>query len=137
MHFLPVKTTYSLSKYANLYIAEIIRLHGTLVLIVLNQDPRFVSKFWKSLQRALGTELNFSTTFHPQTDRQSKRTIQTLEDMLQLCVLDFQRNWKAHLPLVEFAYKNSFHANIEMASYKALHERKYRLPIYWTEVGER
>ena len=74
-HFLPVKTTYSLSKYANLYIAKIIRLHGTLVLIVSDQDPRFTLKFLKSLQKALGTELNFSTAFHPQTDEQSKRTI--------------------------------------------------------------
>ncbi|GFZ03498.1 hypothetical protein Acr_16g0001220 [Actinidia rufa] len=91
-HFLPVKTTYSLSKYANLYIAEIIRLHGTPVFIVSDRDPRFTSKFWKSLQRALGTELSFSTAFHPQTDGQSERTIQTLEDMLRLCVLDFQEN---------------------------------------------
>ena len=88
-HFLPVKTTCSLSKYVNLYIAEIIRLHGTPVSIVLDRDPRFTLKFWKSLHQALGTELNFSTAFHPQMDRQSERTIQTLEDMLQLCILNF------------------------------------------------
>ncbi|GFZ17085.1 hypothetical protein Acr_26g0003550 [Actinidia rufa] len=136
-HFLPVKTTYSLSKYANLYIIEIIRLHGTPVSIVSDRDPRFTSKFWKSLQRALGTELSFSTAFHPQTDGQSERTIQTLEDMLRLCVLDFQGNWEMHLPLVEFAYNNSFHASIGMAPYEALYRRKCRSPICWTEVGER
>ena len=136
-HFLPVKTTYSLSKYANLYIAEIIRLHGMPVSIVSDRDPRFVSKFWKSLQRAFGTELNFSTAFHPQTDGQSERTIQTLEDMLRLCVLDFQGNWETHLPLVEFAYNNSFHASIGMAPYEALYGRKCRSPVCWTEVGER
>ncbi|GFZ15866.1 hypothetical protein Acr_25g0002750 [Actinidia rufa] len=126
-HFLPVKTTYSLSKYANLYIAEIIRLHGTPVSIVSDRDPRFMSKFWKSLQRALGTELSFSTAFHPQMDGQSERTIQTLEDMLRLCVLDFQGNWEMHLPLVEFAYNNSFHASIGMAPYEALYGRKCRV----------
>ncbi|GFZ05260.1 hypothetical protein Acr_17g0008320 [Actinidia rufa] len=136
-HFFPVKTTYSLSKYANLYIAEIIQLHGTPVSIVSDRDPRFTSKFWKSLQRALGTGLSFSTAFHPQMDGQSERTIQTLEDMLRLCVLDFQGNWEMHLPLVEFAYNNSFHSSIGMAPYKALYGRKCRSPICWTEVGER
>ncbi|GFY87070.1 hypothetical protein Acr_05g0007090 [Actinidia rufa] len=90
-----------------------------------------------NLQRALGTELSFSTAFHPQTDGQSERTIQTLEDMLRLCVLDFQGNWEMHLPLVEFAYNNSFHASIGMAPYEALYGRKCRSPICWTEVGER
>ena len=85
-HFLPIKITYSLSKYANRYIIEIIRLHGTLVSV---RDLRFVSNFWKSLQWALATELNFSIAFHSQTNEQSKRTIQTLEDMLWLCVLNF------------------------------------------------
>ena len=112
VHFLPMKTTYSLLKYTNLYHEEIVWLHGTPVSIVSDQDPSFVSKFWKSLQRAFGTELNFSTAFHPQTDGESKRIIQTLEDMLRLCVLDFQRNWEAHLPLVEFANNNSFHASL-------------------------
>ncbi|GFY96672.1 hypothetical protein Acr_11g0009780 [Actinidia rufa] len=102
-----------------------------------DRDPRFTSKFWKSLQRALGTELSFNTAFHPQTDGQSERTIQTLEDMLRLCVLDFQGNWEMHLPLVEFAYNNSFHASIGMAPYEALYGRKCRSPICWTEVGER
>ena len=74
-HLLPMKTTYSLSKYMNFYIAEIIRLHGTPVSIVSDRDLRFVSKFWKSLQRALSIELNFSTAFHPQTNEQSEMTI--------------------------------------------------------------
>ena len=106
------------------------------VSIVSDRDPRFVSKFWKSLQRAFGTELNFSIAFHPQMDRQSERTIQTLEDMLRLCVLDFQENREAHLPLVEFAYDNNFHSRIGMAPYEAIYGRKCRSPICWTEVGE-
>lgn len=81
-HFLPVKTFYDAYRLATIYVDEIVRLHGVLVSIVSNRDPNFVSRFWKSLQRAMGTELRFSTSFHPQTDGQSERTIQTLEDML-------------------------------------------------------
>ncbi len=82
-------------------------------------------------------ELRFSTAFRPQTDGQTERTIQTLEDMLRLCVLDFQGSWGTHLPLVEFAYNNSYQASIGMAPYEALYGRKCRSPICWTEVGDR
>ena len=136
-HFLPIKTIYSLSKYANLCIAKLLWLHGMPVSIVSDRDPRFTSKFWKNLQQALGTKMNLSTAFHPWTDRQSERTIQTLEDMLRLCVLDFQGNWKTHLPLVKFSYNNNFHASIGMAPYEALYGRKCKSPIYWIKVGER
>ena len=88
------------------------------------------------MQEVLGTKLNFSTTYHPQTDGQSERTIQTLEDMLRTCVLDFGESWSKYLTLVEFAYNNSFHSSIQMAPYKALYCRKCRSPICWDEVGE-
>ena len=81
---------------------EIVRLHGVPISIVSDRDPRFTSSFWKSLHRAMGTKLTFSTAFHPQTDGQSERTIQTLEDMLRACILDFKGSWEKHLPLVEF-----------------------------------
>ena len=81
--------------------------------------------------------MKFSTAFHPQTDGHIERTIQTLEDMLRLCVLDFKENWEVHLPLVEFAYNNSYQASIGMAPYEALYGRKCRSPIYWTEVGDK
>ena len=77
-----------------------------------------------------------STSFHPQTDDQSKRTIQVLEDMLRACVLDFKGSWEEHLPLVEFSYNNSYHASIQMAPYETLYGRPCRSPIFWTEVGE-
>ena len=88
-HFLPVGKKYTLDKLAELYVSEIVRLHGVPESIVSDQDPRFASKFWIALQAALGTRLHFSTAFHPQTDGQSERTIQTLEDMLKLmpCIL--------------------------------------------------
>ncbi|KAH9752499.1 hypothetical protein KPL71_014711 [Citrus sinensis] len=128
-HFLPFKTTYSMDKVGSIYVAEIVRLHGVPVSIVSNRDSRFTSKFWTSLQNALGTKLNFSKAFHPQTDGQSERIIQTLEDMLRACVMEFKGNWDNHLPLMEFAYNNSYQASIEMAPYEALYGRKYRTPI--------
>ena len=89
-HFLPIKMTYCMDRLAKLYIKEILRLHGIPVLIVSDHDPRFTSRFWRSLQEALGTKLTFSIAFHPQIDGQTERAIQTLEDMLRLCVLDFK-----------------------------------------------
>ena len=85
----------------------------------------------------MGTELNLSTAFHRQTDGQSERTIQTLEDMLRACALDYTGNWDRHLPLAEFAYNNSYHSSIKMAPYEALYGRRCRTPICWDEVGER
>ena len=78
-----------------------------------------------------------STAYHPQTDGQSERTIQTIEDMLRVCALDFKGNWDDHLPLIEFSYNNSYHASIGMPPFEALYGRKCRFPIYWDEVGER
>ena len=89
-HFLPVNVEDSLEKLAQLYVDGIARLHGVPVSIVLDRDPRFTSKFWPSLQKTLGTRLHFSTAFHPQTDGHSERTIQTLEDMLRACVMEFK-----------------------------------------------
>lgn len=135
-HFLPVRMTDSMESFSRLYIQEIVRLHGVPISIVSDRDPRFTSKFWQSLQKALGTDLHLSTAFHPQTDEQTERTIQTLEDMLRACTLDFGGNWERHLPLVEFAYNNSYQASIEMAPYEALYGRPCRSPICWTELGE-
>ncbi|KAL0546427.1 hypothetical protein IC582_016335 [Cucumis melo] len=88
-HFVPGKSTYTASKWAQLYMSEIVRLHGVPVSIVSDRDARFTSKFWKGLQTAIGTRLDFSTTFHPQTDGQTKRLNQVLEDMLRACALKF------------------------------------------------
>ncbi|GKB43956.1 putative nucleotidyltransferase, ribonuclease H [Tanacetum coccineum] len=101
------------------------------------RDPKFTSRFWKGLQKAWGTRLKFSTTFHPQTDGQSERTIQTLEDMLRACALEWTCSWDEYLCLVEFAYNNSWHASIKAAPFELLYGRKCRAPICWDEVGER
>ncbi|KAL0439017.1 UNVERIFIED_CONTAM: Transposon Tf2-12 polyprotein [Sesamum latifolium] len=136
-HFLPIYQNDSLDKLAELYISEIVRLHGIPTSIVSDRDPRFTSHFWGSLHKALGTKLHFSTAFHPQTDGQSERTIQTLEDMMRACVIEFRGNWDDHLPLIEFAYNNSFHSSIGMAPYEALYGRKCRSPICWDIEGLR
>ncbi|KAK4389603.1 Transposon Ty3-G Gag-Pol polyprotein [Sesamum angolense] len=136
-HFLPIRLGDSLDKLAELYVSEIVRLHGVPVSIVSDRDPRFTSRFWGSLQGALGTKLHFSTAFHPQTDGQSERTIQTLEDMMRACIMEFKGNWDDHLPLMEFAYNNSFHSSIGMAPYEALYGRRCRSPICWDVEGLR
>ncbi|GKV24406.1 hypothetical protein SLEP1_g34021 [Rubroshorea leprosula] len=136
-HFLPYKTRMQIEGFAKLYLKEIVRLHGIPVSMVSDRDSRFVSHLWGSIHNALGTTLNFSTAYHPQTDGQSERTIQTLEDMLRACVIDKENSWDHHLPLLEFAYNNSYHASIKMAPYEALYGRRCKSPICWTDVGER
>ncbi|KAD2805210.1 hypothetical protein E3N88_38587 [Mikania micrantha] len=124
-HFLSMRETYSMDKLAKLYINEIVVRHGVPLSIISDRDSRFTSRFWQSLQKSLGTQLNLSTAYHPQTDGQSERTIQTLEDMLRTCVLDFGGNWDSHLPLIEFSYNNSYHSSIGCAPFEALYGRKW------------
>ncbi|GKC58623.1 putative nucleotidyltransferase, ribonuclease H [Tanacetum coccineum] len=135
-YFLPIRKDYPVSKLAEMFQQEIVRLHGTPSAIVSDRDPRFTSHFWKGLQKAWGTRLKFSTTFHPETDGQSERTIQTLEDMLRSCALEWAGNWDDYICLVEFAYNNSWHVSIKCAPFEMLYGRKCRAPICWDQVGE-
>nr|GEW22891.1 putative reverse transcriptase domain-containing protein [Tanacetum cinerariifolium] len=114
-HFLPIRKDYSVSKLAEIFQQEIVRLHGTPSAIVSDRDPRFASRFWKGLQEAWGTRLKFSTTFHPQIDG----------------------NWDDYICLVEFAFNNSWHASIKCAPFEMLYGRKCRALICWDQVGER
>ncbi|GJT44652.1 putative reverse transcriptase domain-containing protein [Tanacetum coccineum] len=125
-----------IEKLAQLYLKEIVCRHGVPVSVISDRDSLFTSRFWVSLQKALGTQLDLSTAYHPETDGQSERTIQTLEDMLRACVIDFGSSWDRHLPLVEFSYNNSYHASIKAAPFEALYGRKCRSPVCWSEVGE-
>ncbi|GJU73064.1 putative reverse transcriptase domain-containing protein [Tanacetum coccineum] len=134
--FVPMRETDPMDKLARMYLKEVVTKHGIPVSIICDRDPRFASNFWKSLQKALGTSLDMSTAYHPQTDGQSERTIQTLEDMLRACVIDFGNGWVKHLPLVEFSYNNSYHASIKAAPFEALYGRKCRSPVCWAEVGQ-
>ncbi|GJR12586.1 putative reverse transcriptase domain-containing protein [Tanacetum coccineum] len=135
-HFLPMREDYKMERLVRLYLNEIVARHGVPISIISDRDSRFTSRFWKSMQEALGTCLDMSTAYHPQTDGQSERTIQTLEDMLRACVLDFGGSWDVHLLLVEFSYNNSYHSSVRCAPFEALYGRKCRSPIMWVKVGE-
>ncbi|KAI3826276.1 hypothetical protein L1987_00321 [Smallanthus sonchifolius] len=125
-----------MERLTRLYLKEVVSRHGVPISIISDRDARFTSRFWQSLQKALGTRLDISTAYHPQTDGQSERTIQTLEDMLRACVIDFGNSWETHLPLVEFSYNNSYHTSIKAAPFEALYGRKCRSPLCWAEVGD-
>nr|GEV31953.1 putative reverse transcriptase domain, ribonuclease H-like domain, aspartic peptidase domain protein [Tanacetum cinerariifolium] len=135
-HFLPMREDDSMDKLTKLYLKEVVTRHGIPISIISDRGPRFASNFWSAFQKALGTQLDMSTAYHPQTNGQSERTIQILEDMLRACVIDFGNCWERHLPLVEFSYNNSYHASIKAAPFEALYGRKCRSPVCWVEVGD-
>nr|GEW21713.1 putative reverse transcriptase domain-containing protein [Tanacetum cinerariifolium] len=124
-HFLPIRENDPLDKLARLYLNRIVARHEIPVSIICDRDGRFTSNFWKSFQKALGTKLSMSTAYHPKTDGQSERTIQTLKDILRACVIDFGKGWVKHLPLAEFSYNNSYHASIKATPYEAFYGRKW------------
>nr|GFA21511.1 putative reverse transcriptase domain-containing protein [Tanacetum cinerariifolium] len=117
-YFLPMREDDTLEKLTRQYLKEVVSRHGVPVSIISDRDGRFTSHFWRSLNKALGTRLDMSTAYHPETDGQSERTIQTLEDMLCACVLDFGKGWDKHLLLVEFSYNNSYHTSIKAAPFE-------------------
>ncbi|GJW10810.1 RNA-directed DNA polymerase, eukaryota [Tanacetum coccineum] len=135
-NFLLMREDYKMDRLARLYLNEIVARHGVPILIISDHDSRFTSRLWQSMQEALGTRLDISTAYHPQTDGQSERTIQTLDDMLRAYILDFGGSCYVHLPLFEFSYKNSYHSSVRCAPFEALYGRKCRSPIMWAEVGE-
>jgi len=137
VHFIPVSTTYTGDKLAQLYIDRIVKLHGAPSRIVSDRYAKFTSRFWKKLHEALGTKLDFSSAYHPQTDGQTERVNQILEDMLRACVLTYGSNWEKSLSFAEFSYNNSYQASLKMSPFEALYGRKCRTPLMWSEVGER
>jgi len=136
-HFIPFRMGQSTELLAEKYMQEVVRLHGVLISIVFDKDTRFLSHFWRSLQESLGTHLKFSTTYHPQTDGQSERTIQILKVMLRAWMLDVKGSWEDYMHLIEFAYNNSYQASIKIAPFEALYGRKCRSPLYWDDIGNR
>jgi hypothetical protein len=115
---------------------NILKLHGAPRSIVSDRWPQFTAQFWKSLHASLGTELNYSTAFHPQTDGHTERVNQVLEDLLRACVLTYGSDWEKSLSYAEFSYNNSYQASLKMAPFEALYGRKCRTPLMWSEVGE-
>ncbi|GJZ41116.1 putative reverse transcriptase domain-containing protein [Tanacetum coccineum] len=136
-HFLAIREDYSMEKLVRLYTDEIVARHGVPVSIIYDRDARFTSRLWQTFQKALGTRLDMITAYHPQTDGHSERIIQTLEDMLRACVIDFGGSWDVHLQLAEFSYNNSYHTSIRCAPFEALYGRKCRRKPLEFKVGDR
>ncbi|KAJ9546732.1 hypothetical protein OSB04_019275 [Centaurea solstitialis] len=135
--FIAIQESSTAEQLAKIYVNEVVSRHGVPVSIISDRDVRFTSCFWERFHSELGTKLHFSTAYHPQTDGQSERTIQTLEDMLRACVLDFGGSWDTYLPLAEFSYNNSYHSSIGMPPFEMLYGRRCRTRICWGEVGQR
>ncbi|GKB87956.1 putative reverse transcriptase domain-containing protein [Tanacetum coccineum] len=131
-----MRETDPMDKLSRLYLKEVVTRHGIPVSIIYDCDPRFALNFWMSFQKAVGTQLDMSMAYHPQTDRQSERTIQTLEDMLHACVIDFGNGWERNLRFIKFSYNNSYHTSIKAAPFEALYGRKCRSHVCWAEVGD-
>ncbi|GJW31478.1 putative reverse transcriptase domain-containing protein [Tanacetum coccineum] len=131
--FVPMRETNPMEKLARMYLKEVVTRRGYLSQSFVNRDPRFASNFWRSLQKDLGTSLDMSTVYHPQTNEQSERTIQTLEDMLRACMIDYGKVWVNLLPSVEFSYNISYHASIKAAPYEALYGQNCSSPMCGAE----
>jgi transposase InsO family protein len=121
---------------AELYLERIVSLHGVPKKIVSDRGTQFTSYYWPKVQESLGTKLNFSTAYHPQTDGHTERINQILKDMLRACAVQYGTSWDKSLPYVEFSYNNSYQKNLQMASFEALYGRKCRTPLFWNQIGE-
>jgi hypothetical protein len=136
VHIIPVSTTYGVRQYAELYISHIVHYHSISKTIISDRGSIFVASFWDQLHECLGTHLIRSSAYHPQTDGQTERVNQIIEDMLRACVLRDGPNWDKHLPLAEFSYNNSYQESIQMSPFEALYRRPCRTPLSWSEFGE-
>jgi hypothetical protein len=133
-HFLPVHTTYAAKKYAEIYLDQILRLHGIPKTIISDQGAQFIARFWEQLQSSLRTKLIRSSAYHPQTDGLTERVNQILEDMLRACIIHYGTNWDKCLALAKFSYNNSYQSSLQMAPFEALYGRKCRTPLSWSET---
>jgi hypothetical protein len=128
-HFIPLKTTHKATDVVDIFLKEVARLHGIPKTIVSDRDPKFTSNFWKGLFKGFGTNLNFSTSYHPESDGQTESLNMVIEDILRIYVMDKPSRWEDYLHLVEFAYNNGYHASLKMSPFKALYGRKCNTPV--------
>jgi hypothetical protein len=135
-HFIQVKTTYKGAKLVELYIARIVCLQGVPKKIVSDRGTQFTSRFWEKLYEAIDTKLNFSLAYHPQTNGQTERVNQILEDMLRACALKDKKSWDKCLPYAEFSYNNSYQESLKMSPFEVLYGRKGRTPLFFNDPGE-
>lgn len=136
-HFIPVQSTYRVAQIANVFMQNIFKLHGLPKTIISDRDVKFTSAFWRTLFEGLGTQLNFSIAYHPQTNGQTERVNQVLEDMLRSYVMQQPTRWEEYLHLVEFAYNNGYHASLQMSPFEVLYGRKCRTPSSWSGPEDR
>jgi hypothetical protein len=123
-HFVSVKTTHTMTNIAEIFMKEIARLHGIPRTIVSDRDTKFTSNLWRGLFKGFGTDLKFRKSYHPQTDVQTERVNQIIEDMLRMYVMDKPSKWEEYLHLVEFAYNNGYQDSLQMSLFEALYGRK-------------
>jgi hypothetical protein len=135
-HFISVKTTYEGAKLAKLYIARIMGLHRMPKKIVSNRRTQFTLRFWEKLHEAMDTRLNFSSAYNPQTDGQTERVNQILQDMLRACAFKDSKSWDKCLPYAEFSYNNNYQKSLKMSPFKVLYGHKCRTPLFWNEPRE-
>ncbi|WVZ89245.1 hypothetical protein U9M48_035671 [Paspalum notatum var. saurae] len=136
-HFIPVNTTYSGAKLAELYISRIVCLHGVPKRIISDRGSQFTSRFWEQLHDSLDTKLRFSTAYHPQTDGQTEKTNQILEDMLRACAIQYGTSWDKCMQYAEFFYNNSYQASLKKSPFEALYGKRCRTPLFWNQTGEK
>jgi transposase InsO family protein len=136
-HFISVKTTYCGPQLTELYMSRIVCLHGVSKKIVSDIGTQFTLKFWERLHETLDTQLLFSSAYHPQTDGQTERVNQILEDMLRACALQYGGSWDKSLPYAEFSYNNSCQESLKMAPFQMLYGRRCQTPLFWNETRER
>eukprot|EP00253_Pinus_taeda_P007492 PITA_07492 len=130
-HFILVQSTYRASQIANIFIHNIFNPHGLPKTIISDHDVKFTSAFWRTLVEGSGTQLNVSTAYHPQTDGQTERVNQVVEDMLRSYVMHQPARWEEYLHRVEFAYNNGYYASLQMSPFEVLYGRKCRTPSSW------
>ncbi|WVZ80833.1 hypothetical protein U9M48_028280 [Paspalum notatum var. saurae] len=136
-HFISVNTTYSGARLAELYISRIVCLHGVPKRIISDRGSQFTSRFWEQLHDSLDSKLRFSTAYHPQTDGQTERINQILEDMLRACAIQYGTSWDKSLPYAEFSYNNSYQASLKKSPFEALYGRRCKTPLFWNQTGEK
>jgi hypothetical protein len=136
-HFIPVKTTYNSEVLAELYMSQNVCLHGVPKKIVSDRGTQFTSHFLQQLHEALGTHLKSGSAYHTQTDRQTERTNQILEDKLRACALQDKSGWDKRLPYAEFSYNNSYQASLKMSLFQSLYRRNCQTLLHWDQPGER
>jgi hypothetical protein len=136
-HFIPVKLTHKETNIVDVYMREIVRLHGIPKTILSDRDPNFTSNFCKGLFNGFGTNLNFSTSYHPESDGKIERVNQVIEDMLRMYVMDKPSKWEDYLHLVEFAYNNGYQTSLKMSPFEALYGRKCNTRVRWDNPADR